>query len=64
MMDRASMRAPMTHIQTGIFDFGVDEDDGASDCLRVAVQPRSLGPAANGGLPTGWRLAVHARPFQ
>ncbi len=61
---RRSMSDPMSHIQTGILAFGGDEDDGASAVLRPAGQPRPFPPRAEGGGLTGWRLAVHARPFQ
>ncbi len=58
-MDRATMRPPMTHSQIGTRLFGGDASLGG-----LPVGRASTSATEGRGTPTGWRLAVHARPFQ
>jgi hypothetical protein len=58
-MDLATIRPPTIHSQMGIRRFGGD----ASTDGRRAVEV-SFSAGGEVGAPTGWRLAVHARPFQ
>jgi hypothetical protein len=64
-MARTSMSDPMSHIQIGILALGVDGVDGATALGRLAGRPRLVSTdSTGGGVLTGLRLAVHARPFQ
>jgi hypothetical protein len=58
-MDRASISPPMINIQIGGLHFGGEASTGSRG---VAGAVACTGSAV--GAPTGWRLAVQARPFQ
>jgi hypothetical protein len=58
-MDRATMSPPTIHSQIGTRLFGGDTSLGVFPFGRA-----STSVTEGRGTPTGWRLAVHARPFQ
>jgi hypothetical protein len=64
---RATISAPMTHIQMGILCLGVDGSAGerSAEAACTIASAGTVSWTGGGGVtPTGRRRAVHARPFQ